>query len=216
MSFTDDDLTHLEAHGLPPLPQTADSGVVANDNARIWYAAFGAGPAVLLLHGGLGNAGNWAHQVPALIDAGYRAVVIDSRGQGRSSRDGRPYSYQLLAADTRAVLDRLGIAKAAVIGWSDGADTGLILARETPGRVAGLFFFACNVDATGTRPFEFTPIIGRIYNHHRQGLCRPVANARRLRGDARRSRRDASAASRAFSHRPRPDRRAGAEHAGRA
>ena len=166
MAFRDDDLTHLEAHGIQPLPETDEQGVVENDGARIWYAAYGSGPAVILLHGGLGNAGNWGHQVPAVVEAGYRAVVIDSRGHGRSTRDTRPYSYRLMAADVRAVMDRLGVARAAIVGWSDGADTGLILADETPERVAGLLFLACNVDSTGTRPFEFTPIIDRIYQQH--------------------------------------------------
>ena len=51
-----------------------------------------------LLHGGLGDSGNWGDQVPALIANGYRAVVIDSCGHGRSTRDGRRYSYELMAS----------------------------------------------------------------------------------------------------------------------
>jgi pimeloyl-ACP methyl ester carboxylesterase len=47
---------------------------------------------VILLHGGLGHSGNWGYQVPALMDAGYRAVLTDSRGHGRSTRDARPYA----------------------------------------------------------------------------------------------------------------------------
>lgn len=166
MPFTDDDLTHLEAHGVPPLPTSGDSGLVDSDGARIWYARFGKGPDVILLHGGLGNATNFAHQVPALLAAGYAVTVIDSRGQGHSTRDDRPYSYELMAADARAVMDHLGIARAALIGWSDGADTALVLSKQTPERSAGVFFFACNVDGTGTLPFVFTDRIGRIYNHH--------------------------------------------------
>jgi pimeloyl-ACP methyl ester carboxylesterase len=165
-TFIDDDLTYLEVHGVPPLPDGAESGTVENENARIWYARFGGGPAVVLLHGGLGNAGNFGYQVPELVDAGYSAIVVDSRGQGHSSRDERPYSYELMASDTRAVMDRLGVGKAAFIGWSDGADTALVLSKQTPGRSAGVFFFACNVDRSGTLPFAFTERIGRMYNHH--------------------------------------------------
>lgn len=165
-SIRDDDLTHLAAHGVPPLPTPVSSGYAGNENARIWYASFGAGPPVVLLHGGLGNSGNWGYQVPVLVEAGYRAIVIDSRGQGRSTRDERPYSYELMASDTRAVMDALGVAKAAFIGWSDGADTALVLSRETPGRSAGVFFFGCNVDSTGTKPFQPSPVIDRIYAHH--------------------------------------------------
>src|ERR1700749_3433516 len=137
----DDDLTHLAAHGVPSLPTPVASGYASNENARIWYASFGAGPPVVLLHGGLGNSGNWAYQVPALIEAGYTAVVVDSRGQGRSTRDGRPYSYELMAADTRAVMDALDVARAAFIGWSGGPDTALVLSPGTPAPSARGFFF---------------------------------------------------------------------------
>jgi pimeloyl-ACP methyl ester carboxylesterase len=170
-TFVDDDLTHLEAHGVPALPPALGT-YVENDCARIWCASHGDGPPVVLLHGGLGNAGNFGHQVPALIEAGYRVILIDSRGQGRSSRDDRPYSYELMAGDVRAVLDALGIEKAAVVGWSDGAATGLVMAHETPQRVRGVFFFGCNVDSTGTLPFQATPVIDRIYSHHLREYAR--------------------------------------------
>ncbi|HEY9131487.1 MAG TPA: alpha/beta hydrolase [Dyella sp.] len=162
----DDDLAHLTTHGVPSFPTPATSGYASNENARIWYASFGAGPPVILLHGGLGNAGNWGYQVPALVEAGYTAIAIDSRGQGRSTRDARPYSYELMASDTRAVMDALGIAKARFVGWSDGADIALVLSRQTPDRSAGVFFFACNVDSTGTKPFQSSIAIERIYSHH--------------------------------------------------
>ena len=168
MEATDDDLIKFEAEGAEPLPDTDEQGYVENDGARIWYAAYGSGPAVILLHGGLGNSGNWGYQLPALVGNGYRAVVIDSRGHGRSTRDAQPYSYELMASDVLAVMDRLGLEKAALVGWSDGACTALVLAAKTPARAAGVFFFGCNMDPSGTRPFEFTPVLGRCISRHRQ------------------------------------------------
>lgn len=166
MTFIDDDLTHLEAHGLPALPAAVAEGHVIANGVKIWHALFGDGPPVVLLHGGLGNLDNWAYQIPFLVRSGFSVVGIDSRGHGRSTRDDGPYSYQAMASDTRAVLDTLGIKRAAFVGWSDGAVTSLVLARETPERVAGVFFFACNVDSTGGLPFQPTPVIDRIYNFH--------------------------------------------------
>ncbi len=104
MDANDDDLVRFAADGAPALPASAETGHVEHDGARIWYA-LGAGPAVILLHGGLGHSGNWGYQVPALVHAGYRAVLIDSRGHGRSTRDARPYTYELLASDVLAVMD---------------------------------------------------------------------------------------------------------------
>jgi len=96
-------------------------------------------------------------------------VVIDSRGHGRSTRDEQPYRYERMAADVRAVMDQLKIEKAALVGWSDGACTALILADQTPARAAGVFYFACNMDPSGTRDdFEFTPILQRCIARHRQ------------------------------------------------
>jgi pimeloyl-ACP methyl ester carboxylesterase len=151
-----------------PLPVANDQGYVECDGARIWYATYGTGLPVILLHGGLGHSGNWGYQVPALVGSGYRAVVIDSRGHGRSTRDARPFTYELMASDVLAVMDALHLEKAGLVGWSDGACTALILADKAPERVAGVFFFACNMDPSGTKEFEFTPIIGRCISRHRK------------------------------------------------
>src|SRR5215211_6755440 len=166
MDTHDDDLSTFESEGAAPLPLTPDQGHVEHDGARIWYAAYGSGLPVILLHGGLGHSGNWGYQVPALVKRGYRAVLIDSRGHGRSTRDARPYTYELLASDVSAVMDVLALEKAALVGWSDGACSALILAAQDPTRVAGVFFFACNMDPSGTKEFEFGPIVQRCFNRH--------------------------------------------------
>ena len=127
---------------------------------------------MVLLHGGLGHGGNWGHQVPALVAAGYQAVVVDSRGHGRSTRDARPFTYELLASDVLAVLDALGLDRAAVVGWSDGACTALILARRAPRRVAGVFFFGCNMDPGGVKEFMPTPVIDRCFSRHAKEYAR--------------------------------------------
>ncbi len=172
MEAHDPELRRFEASGAPPLPATGDRGYIENDGARIWYSAHGAGAPVLLLHGGLGHGGNWGYQVPALIASGYRAVVIDSRGHGRSTRDGRPYSYELMASDVLAVMNALHLNRAALVGWSDGACTALILAAKHPSRVAGVFFFACNMDPTGVRPLDPSPTLNRCFSRHTEDYKR--------------------------------------------
>lgn len=168
MDNFDNELIKFEAEGATPLPDTETQGYVENDGARIWYASFGSGAPVILLHGGLGNSGNWGYQVPALVENDYRAIVVDSRGHGRSTRDEQPYSYELMGSDVLAVMDTPKIGKAAFVGWSDGACTALILGDKNPERVAGVFYFACNMDSRGTKEFKFTPIIGRCLNRHKK------------------------------------------------
>lgn len=166
MESYDDNLKNFEAHGAAPLPAASDQGHVEHEGARIWYATFGAGSPVILLHGGLGHSGNWGYQVPALVSSGYRAVLIDSRGHGRSTRDLRPFRYELIASDVLAVMDALQLEKAAIVGWSDGACIALILAMRAPGRIAGVFFFGCNMDPSGTREIEPSPILDRCFGRH--------------------------------------------------
>ncbi len=166
MHANDDSLQRFEAHGAAPLPPDIAPAYIDHDGARIWYATCGAGPAVILLHGGLGHSGNWGYQVPALVGAGYRVVLIDSRGHGRSTRDARPYSYELMASDVLAVMDILRLEKVALIGWSDGACIALIVGMQAPERVAGVFFFGCNMDPSGTKEFVSTPLIERCFSRH--------------------------------------------------
>ncbi len=167
METYDDDLSRFEADGAAPLPDTHDQGYVERDGARIWYATYGSGLPVILLHGGLGHSGNWGYQVSALIRSGYRAVVIDSRGHGRSTRDERPFNYELMASDVTAVMDTLRIEQAGLVGWSDGAVIALMLATQAPTRVAGVFFFACNMDPSGVKEIsEFPPVLERCFSRH--------------------------------------------------
>ena len=168
----DDDLSRFETEGAAPLPVTHQQGYVENEGARIWYASYGSGAPVVLLHGGLGQSGNWGYQVPSLISAGYRVVVIDSRGHGHSTRDTQPYSYALMASDVLSVMTVLHLEQVSLVGWSDGACTSLVLASQAPARVAGVLFFGCNMDPSGTKEFVFTPTIRRCLNRHKQDYAR--------------------------------------------
>ncbi|WP_426613577.1 alpha/beta fold hydrolase [Bradyrhizobium sp. McL0616] len=132
----------------PTLPKAAQSGFAPVNDIRVWYAMFGRGEPVILLHGGLANANYWGHQVRAL-QRHYQVIVMDSRGHGRSSRNQEPYGYDLMASDVVGLLDHLKIKRAAIVGWSDGAIIGLDIAMKHPERVSKLFAFAANSDPSG-------------------------------------------------------------------
>jgi len=155
------------------LPVPAASGRVAHDGANIWFASYGAGAPVILLHGGLASSGYWGDQVSALTAAGYRVILIDSRGHGRSSRDARPYTYELMASDVVAVMDTLKLKRAAVAGWSDGAIMGLVLALKDPDRLTRVFAFAANMDPSGVRPDVLTnPTFSRFQREAAEAYAR--------------------------------------------
>jgi alpha-beta hydrolase superfamily lysophospholipase len=73
----------------PVLPQADRSGYAPVNGVKLWYAVFGRGQPVILLHGGLANSNYWGNQVPVLAKY-YQVVVMDSRGQGRSTLDEQP------------------------------------------------------------------------------------------------------------------------------
>jgi pimeloyl-ACP methyl ester carboxylesterase len=141
----------------PGLPQAAESGWAPVDGIRIWYAEFGRGEPVLLLHGGLANSNYWGDQVRALMGH-YRVIVMDSRGHGRSTRDAQPFGYDLMAKDAVGLLDYLKVRRAALVGWSDGAIIGLDIAMHHPERVSKLFAFAANYDTAGVAHVDKSPI----------------------------------------------------------
>ena len=138
---------------LPPTPPPVageHTGHARINGINLYYATIGQGPTVLLLHGGLANSDYWGHQVAALAPH-HTVILLDSRGHGRSTRDARPYGYDLMADDVVALLDTLHIAKADIVGWSDGAILGLDLAMRHPDRVGRIFAFAANTLTSGVQ-----------------------------------------------------------------
>ena len=90
-------------------------------------------------------------------------TVMDTRGHGRSPLVSAIFGYRAFANDVVALLDFLKIGKASIVGWSDGAITGLQLAMTHPERMSGLFAFGANsgtdgVKAGGSR----TPVFSRF------------------------------------------------------
>lgn len=140
---------------LPPaMPAAATTSALSIDGASIYYATYGehtTAPPVILLHGGLGNSDHWANQVPALVDAKHEVIAIDSRGQGRSTRSATKPSYDAMASDVLAVMDKLAIKQAALVGWSDGGEIALKIAINHPERVAKLFVFGSNYNSEGSK-----------------------------------------------------------------
>ncbi len=97
----------------------------------------GDGPPVVLAHGFLMDRTMFAHQVEALTPR-FRVITWDSRGHGATVDDGEPFSYWDLAADCLALLDHLGIERAAIGGMSQGGFVSLRVALKAPERVRGL------------------------------------------------------------------------------
>ncbi|MER9459766.1 MULTISPECIES: alpha/beta hydrolase [unclassified Mesorhizobium] len=137
------------------MPKPEQSGYAPVNGIQMYYAVFGAGDPILLIHGGLGHGDIWASQV-ATMSKTHKVIIADSRGHGRSTRTEQAYGYDLMASDYLALLDYLKIDKTALVGWSDGGIIGIDIALHHPERLTRLFAQAANVTTDGVDPGVLT------------------------------------------------------------
>lgn len=115
-----------------PQPHFVDSNGI-----RMAVYEQGHGPAVILLHGFPELAYSWRYQLPALAQAGYRAIAPDQRGYGNSSVPPNVSDYRVeeLIADTHGLLDALGLERAVFVGHDWGAILLWQMAMLAPERI---------------------------------------------------------------------------------
>ena len=120
---------------MPALPPAMVSGPVHVNDIEMWRAEFGPrnGKPVVMVHGGLANSNYFGTVIPFLVAQGFRVIAVDSRGHGRSTRSAQRYSYELMTSDVVAMLDALHVGKADLVGWSDGAIIGIVMAIRPSG-----------------------------------------------------------------------------------
>lgn len=114
--------------------------MITANGVDLYVEDHGDGTPVLLLHGWPDSARLWRHQVPELTGAGYRVIVPDLRGFGRSDRPEGVEAYKMResVADINALLDALDIGQAHVVGHDWGAALAWVTAAMLPHRVRSL------------------------------------------------------------------------------
>jgi pimeloyl-ACP methyl ester carboxylesterase len=99
----------------------------------------GQGPALLLIHGWMGNWYHWRKVMP-LLSVSHTVIAIDARGYGESDKPNEGYDGLTLVADVLGILGGLGIEKFTVVGHDMGALPALLLAAVHPEKVNGLVY----------------------------------------------------------------------------
>jgi pimeloyl-ACP methyl ester carboxylesterase/UDP-N-acetylglucosamine:LPS N-acetylglucosamine transferase len=114
-------------------------GFARHGEIRLAFQVFGqAAPTLFLLPGWqMAHSRVWKFQVPYLA-RWFRLVTFDARGSGRSDRPATGYDHDTLTADALAVMEAAEVDRAAVIGWSGGANHAIMLAADHPDRVSHL------------------------------------------------------------------------------
>jgi pimeloyl-ACP methyl ester carboxylesterase len=101
---------------------------------KLYYETYGEGKPLLLLHGNSGSIVQFSEQIIP-FSKHYKVIAVDTRGQGKSGEDNRVPTYDLFADDMNALLDQLHLDSLDILGWSDGGNTGLIMAMKYPAKV---------------------------------------------------------------------------------
>ena len=139
-----------ELPAFPSMPVAKKSGMADVNDIKMYYAEYGEGDPILFIHGGLGNAEVWGHQV-ADFAKDHLVIVADSRGHGRSTRSQQPFGYDLMTSDYVALLDYLKIDKVTLVGWSDGGIIGIDMAMKHPEKLTRVIAQAANVTTDGVK-----------------------------------------------------------------
>lgn len=134
-----------------PYPPAFKIEQIQTNGARLHVRVGGSGPAVVLLHG-FGDTGDMWAPMAAALARDHRVVVPDLRGMGLSSRPEGGYDKKTQAADIRAVLDKLGIDKAHVVGHDIGTMVAYAYAASYPDKTATLVVMDAPVP--GVPPWE--------------------------------------------------------------
>lgn len=127
--------------------KTEASPTVAIDGGQIAYRRIGSGRPLLVLNGFAATNADWD---PSFIDnlASFNdLILLDNRGTGSSVDNGEPFNIAKLADDTACVIERLGIGRANVMGWSMGGFIAQELALQHPDRIDKLILLS--TDAGG-------------------------------------------------------------------
>lgn len=110
-------------------------------DAEIHYEIIGKGDPVLLVAGLGGAASYWMPNIDALT-ADHQVILHDHRGTGKSTRSEMDYSVELMANDLLQLMDRIGLARAHLVGHSTGGAIGIVLGAIAPERIASLTLYA--------------------------------------------------------------------------
>ncbi len=118
---------------LPDEP--ANARFISLDGVRVHYVDEGHGSPVVLIHGFASSLETWTAVIPELVRHGHRVIALDLRGFGWTDRPPGDYSSEAQARLVLALMDRLGVERAAIVGHSYGAGVALRLALLAPERV---------------------------------------------------------------------------------
>ena len=114
------------------------------------YIEKGEGFPLILLHGNGEDCSYFEHQIEPFAQH-FRVIAIDTRGHGQTPRGDAPFTIRQFAEDLLVFMNQRGIAKAHILGFSDGGNIAMVFALAHPERVEKLILNGANLDASGVK-----------------------------------------------------------------
>src|SRR5687767_14934962 len=111
---------------------------------NLYYETYGTGRPIILLHGGLGSGEMFGPILPQLSER-HKVVAVDLQGHGRTADIDRPIDTRLMADDTAALIDHLGLDKPDVVGYSLGGGVAFFTAVKYPDKIRRLVMASANI-----------------------------------------------------------------------
>lgn len=96
---------------------------------KLYYSEHGSGEPLILLHGNGEDSGYFKEQI-RFFSKHFRVIAVDTRGHGRSPRGNAPFTLTQFAEDLRCFMLEMGIKKAHILGFSDGANIAMLFCAE--------------------------------------------------------------------------------------
>ena len=117
---------------------------------RHYYIEAGEGAPLLLLHGNGESSAYFQHQIEPFARH-FHVYALDTRGHGQTPRGSAPFTFRQFSADLNGFMDRLGLEKAHILGFSDGGIIALRFALQYPERVDRLIVDGANLNPRGIK-----------------------------------------------------------------
>ena len=139
-----------------PVPPIREHGFVERDGVRIEYGVYGNpdGEALLLLPPNGGDMHSLDDTILPEMSKHFKVITVSPRGTGQSGWAEGTMNFETFADDVAAVLDRLGVEKTHVFGFSDGGNLGFVFTLKYQSRVLSLTVMGSNINTLGTNTFD--------------------------------------------------------------
>lgn len=124
---------------------------------KLHYQEKGDGEPLILLHGNGEESSYFKHQMD-YFSSKYHVIAVDTRGHGQSPRGTAPFTVAQFAEDLHDFMGELGISRAVILGFSDGANIAMKFVLRYPGMVKALILNGGNLNAKGVKLTTQIPI----------------------------------------------------------